>query len=114
MMDPSQHGARRGQSTISQLLEQHDHVLKMLQDGDNLDIIYLDFEKAFDKVDHPLLLRKLAKLGISGDLGRWLGNFLTHRRQAIKVGGVLSPWAEVKSGVPQGTVRTTFVSSVHS
>ena len=59
VMDPSQYGARGGRSTLSQLLEQHDYVLRMLENGDNLDVIYLDFEKAFDKVDHPLLLRKL-------------------------------------------------------
>ena len=103
-MDSSQHGARGGRSTLSQLLVQHDHVLKMLEEGDNMDMVYLDFEKAFDKVDHPLLLRKLAALGVEGDLGRWIGAFLSSRRQAVKVAGFLSSWAPVTSGVPQGTV----------
>ena len=100
-MDPSQHGARGGHST---LLEQHDFVLKAMENGENLDVIYLDFEKTFAKVDHPLLLRKLKKLGIDGDMGRWLGAFLSNRRQACKVGGSLSEWTRVVSGVPQGTV----------
>ena len=103
-MDPSQHGARGGRSTLSQLLEQYSKVLDLLEDGDNVDIIYLDFAKAFDKVDHPLLLMKLAKLGICGDLGRWLGAFLQGRRQAVRVGSRASSWAQVISGVPQGTV----------
>ena len=105
LMDATQYGARGGRSTLSQLLEQHDYVLRMLEDGDNLDAVYLDFEKAFDKVDHPLLLRKIEALGIRGDLGRWLGSFLYGRRQATKVGGALSSWARVVSGVPHGTVR---------
>ena len=71
-----------GWSTLSQLLKQHDYVLRMLEDGDNLDVVYLDFEKAFNKVDHPLLLRKIRALGITGDLegGDWGASWLTEGR----------------------------------
>ena len=104
LLDPSQHGARAGRSTLTQLLTQHDHILKLLENGNNVDMIYLDFAKAFDKVDLGLLLRKIQGLGIRGTLGRWLSDFLTKRRQAVWVGAGLSDWARVISGVPQGSV----------
>ena len=104
LMDASQHGARGGRSTLSQLLVQHEHVLRLLEDGGNVDIIYLDFAKAFDKVDLSILLRKIQKLGVTGPLGRWLANFLAGRTQAVRVGAGLSSWAQVVSGVPQGSV----------
>ena len=104
LMDSQQHGARGGRSTLSQLLIQHEIVLKHLENGDNVDIIYLDFAKAFDKVDLALLLRKVCALGIKGVLGQWLTSFLTGRSQAVRVGEGLSSWAEVISGVPQGSV----------
>ena len=104
LMDSTQHGARAGRSTLSQLLVQYDRVLRLLEDGDNCEVVYLDFSKAFDKVDHWLLLLKLKKLGITGKLGRWLGNFLYRRLQAVRVGSRVSSWAHVVSGTPQGSV----------
>ena len=71
-MDPNQHGSRSGRSTLSQLLIQYDLVLKMMEDGGNADVVYLDFSKAFDTVDFGLLRQKLAKIGFGGHLGRWI------------------------------------------
>ena len=68
------------------------------------DSIYLDFSKAFDKVDHGVLLHKLRKLGICGKVGTWLAKFLSNRYQIVACDGVKSTKAEVISGVPQGTV----------
>ena len=104
LMDVGQHGCRPGRSTITQLLIQHDLILDQLLEGKNIDILYLDFEKAFDKVDLGLLLFKVRSLGITGKIGRWIGEFILNRRQAVRVGGSLSNWEEVKSGVPQGSV----------
>ena len=103
-MEDAQHGGRSGRSTLSQLLVQHDRVLKLLENGGNADIIYLDFSKAFDKVDQGLLLRKIRKMGISGKLWKWLLNFLTGRRQAVRTGSRISSWSPVLSGIPQGSV----------
>ena len=58
-MDHNQHGSRSGRCTLSQLLDQQDEVLKALEEGENLDTIYLDFSKAFDKCDHGIIFHKL-------------------------------------------------------
>ena len=104
LMDVDQHGCRPGRSTLTQLLAQHDLILDLLLEGANGDIIYLDFEKAFDRVDLGILLTRLKFLGITGKLGAWIGSFIMKRRQAVRVGGAISKWEEVKSGVPQGSV----------
>ena len=74
-MDSCQHGSRRGRSTLSQLLEHHDEIITMLENDMNVDSIYLDFSKTFDKCYFGILMHKLKKLGIKGKLGRWLFNF---------------------------------------
>ena len=67
-------------------------------------VIYIDFAKAFDKVDYLVTMKKLKGMGISGRLGRWLHAFPTNRKQAVVVNGTKSMPAAVKSGVPQGSV----------
>jgi ribonuclease P/MRP protein subunit RPP40 len=103
-LDQSQHGARSGRSTLTQLLVHYDAVLKMIETGNNCELVYLDFAKAFNKVDHGILLTKLAGMGIRGSLGRWIGKFLHLRSQSVRVGSSISSWLHVVSGVPQGTV----------
>ena len=100
----SQHGFRRMRSCLTQLLEHVDYVYKCLNDGNEVDIIYLDYSKAFDKVDHRILLAKLKHYGITGKLFTWIECFLSNRLQAVVVDGKKSTFQEVKSGVPQGTV----------
>ena len=71
---------------------------------ENVDILYLDLSKAFDKVDHCVLLRKLQERGISGSLLSWIRAFLEERYQCVRIGSCLSDKVRVKSGVPQGSV----------
>ena len=70
LFNQSQHGFRSGRSCLSQLLAHFDHITQLLEQGSNVDVIYLDFAKAFDKVDIGLILRKLKLLGVDGKLGR--------------------------------------------
>ena len=81
-----------------------DSVITMLETGNPVDAIYLDFSKAFDKVDHHILLKKVENLGIKGKLLNWLRVFLTNRQQQVRVGDFLSSKEWVRSGVPQGSV----------
>ena len=72
LLNQSQHGFRHGRSCLSQLLAHYDEVLDLLEKGLNVDTIYLDFSKAFDKVDHQIVIAKLSSLGIGGKLLDWL------------------------------------------
>ena len=79
-------------------------MLSLLEEGLNVDVIYLDFSKAFDKLDFNILLKKLKNIGITGKLGRWIYSFLTGRKQSVLVNGTRSTPSQVLSGVPQGSV----------
>ena len=72
--------------------------------GETVDIVYLDFQKAFDAVPHQRLLRKLHSQGIRGQVLLWIENWLRTRKQRAGVNGEFSQWREVKSSVPQGSV----------
>ena len=104
LLSDNQHAFRCGRICLSQLLQHMDYVLKALENKFNIDVIYLDFAKAFDKVDHSLLLKKLKSFGITGKLHNWISNFLENRYQQVIVNGKLSRKERVISGVPQGTV----------
>ena len=78
--------------------------MHMLNGDSIVDMVYLDFAKAFDKVDHGILLHKVKDLGITGKLGQWFYNFLTNRKHFVRLPGGFSEDHPVISGVPQGTV----------
>ena len=104
LLSANQHGFRRTKSCVTQLLVHIDSILEMLSKGENADVIYLDFAKAFDKVSHKILLQKLVNIGIKGKVLSWLKCFLSNRLQSVSVEGMLSFIHLVLSGVPQGTV----------
>ena len=104
LYNPTQHGFRPGRSCLSQLLAHVERLISHLQNNENVDVIYLDFSKAFDKVDHQILLHKLQIHGIKGQLLNWIRSFLTERYQKVSVNTFLSDEAKVTSGVPQGSV----------
>lgn len=99
-----QHGFRKSRSCITQLLEVMEDFTKMIDRGEDIDIIYLDFKKAFDSVPHYRLLRKMEAYGINGKIYGWVRNFLTNRTQRVKVGQEFSSTANVSSGIPQGSI----------
>ena len=103
-MNSNQHGFRSGRSCLSQLLQHFDIITKLLEEGKNVDVVYLDFGKAFDKLDIKITLQKLFKIGITGKLHRWIDSFLTDRRQTVVVQRHCSAESPVLSGVPQGSV----------
>ena len=100
----SQHGFTSGRSCLTNLLEFLEEVTLNLDDGKPVDVIYLDFAKAFDKVPHQRLFVKLFAHGIGGQVLQWVKAWLTGRRQKVGVNNTYSGWENVSSGVPQGSV----------
>jgi hypothetical protein len=100
----NQHGFLKNRSTASNMLTFVNRILRELSNGKEVDAIYSDFSKAFDRVDHGLLIHKLGDLyGIHGSLLRWFQSYLTSRTQRVSVNGFLSVEIVPASGVPQGS-----------
>ena len=87
-----QHGFRKGYSCITQLLESIEDWSDSIDKGNDIDVIYLDFKAAFDKVPYKRLLKKLWGYGIRGCIFSWVENFLTNRKQRVVVNGEVSNW----------------------
>ena len=71
--------------------------------GSSLRICLLDFSKAFDRIDHNVLLRKLQLMAVHPVLINWIADFLSNRLQRTKIGQDYSAWKYIQAGVPQGT-----------
>ena len=104
VLTDSQHGFRKKRSCESQLILTTDDLARGIEDKEQVDVIFLDFSKAFDKVHHHSLLKKLHHYGINDSLVSWTKDFLFGRTQKVVVEGKFSDSAAVTSGVPQGTV----------
>ncbi|KAJ8272753.1 hypothetical protein GJAV_G00093040 [Gymnothorax javanicus] len=100
----SQHGFRKGRSYLTNLLEFFEEATKTYDQSRAYDIIYLDFQKAFDKVPHKRLIFKMSSIGVTGGILEWILNWLQDRTQRVVVSGISSQLGMVRSGVPQGSV----------
>ena len=104
LLSPKQFGFRKRRSTEDQLLLTYADVIKQVDGGHAVDLIFLDFSKAFDVVNHTVLIDKLAALGFSAQMLEWIQSFLVGRSMLVSVGGFDSESYSVLSGVPQGSV----------
>ena len=113
LLTPHQHGFVQRKSCQTNLLEAFEDWTSILDDECNLDVIFLDYRKAFDTVPHKRLLRKLYGYGIKGKVLAWIRNFLADRLQKVVVGNSSSKWGKVVSGVPQGSVLGPTLFSMY-
>ena len=104
LINTSQHGFLKARSCLTNLLCFLEEITKWVDDGSPVDVIYLDFQKAFDKVPHQRLILKLKSHGMGNSIINWIEQWLTDRRQRVVVDGEVSSWKSVLSGVPQGSV----------
>lgn len=98
-----QHGFQPGRSTTTNLLVFTSKVLGAFARGNQLDCVYLDYSKAFDRISHRLLIEKLKAYGVSGSLLQWFHSYLSGRTLQVKYSSTLSKSIVATSGVPQGS-----------
>ena len=104
LINPSQHGFLKARSCLTNLLCFFEEITKWVDEGSPVDVIYLDFQKAFDKVPHQRLILKLKSHGMGNSIINWIEQWVTDRRQRVVVDGEVSSCKSVLSGVPQGSV----------
>ena len=94
------------------MLEHHQKIVDALEKGESVDCIYVDLSRAFDRVPHSMLIRKLKKAGFHGDLLWFFFNFLNGRVQRVYANGRLSEALPVKSGTPQGAALSPLYFAI--
>ena len=104
LINDTQHGFVRNKSCLTNLLVFMEEITNYLDSGFPVDVIYLDFQKAFDKVPHKRLILKLQAHRFGGNVLQWIENWLYGRQQRVVLNGQYSDWKWVLSGVPQGSV----------
>ena len=104
ILHPSQYGFQINLSTEQAILELQDHILNTIESGDYCVGIFMDLSKAFDTLDHRILLSKLRNYGVRGVALDWFRNYLSNRKQYVSINGTNSGLLSIECGVPQGSI----------
>ena len=104
LLNRSQYGFRKGKSTIQAVLDQLEFVYKNIDSGNVVISFFIDFSKAFDCIDHDILLKKLDHYGIRGIPKSWFQSYLSDRKQYVSVNNTSSSILPLSHGVPQGSI----------
>ena len=99
-----QSGFRPQHSCEAALLQMIDTWLKAIDDNQLVGTIFLDLQKAFDVVDHSILVKKLGLYGLSENSVKWFSSYLSNRKQKVSLNGCVSDFKEITAGVPQGSI----------
>ena len=113
LINISQHGFLKARSCLTNVLCFLEEITKWVDDGSPVDVVYLDIQKTFNKVQHQRLLLKLKAHGIGNDVIHWIEKWLTHRRQRVIVDGEISNWKSVLSGVAQGSILESILFLIY-
>ena len=104
ILTSDKHGFKKHYSCNSKLLSTIEDFSLNFDSGAQIDAIFLDFSKAFDKVPHECQFLKLSHYGVQGTLLDWIRDFLMNRTQQVVLNNIISESANVVSGVSQGSV----------
>ncbi len=104
MLTPSQSGFRKGNSTSTCLVDFLQNIYENIEQSRTVGVLFLDLRKAFDTVDHRILVSKLSHLGLSNSTLYWLESYLYGRTQVTSVNNCYSKPGIVECGVPQGSI----------
>ena len=104
IISPQQYGFQKGRSTTDAMINLTEHIYSALNDRQHNCTVLIDFKKAFDTVNHEILIKKLHHYGIRGDPLKLLTSYLYNRKQAVKISSTISNEKTVTIGVPQGSV----------
>jgi len=113
VLKQQQFGFQKNRSTSDATLRLVDNISLALKNNNFCCAIFLDLAKAFDTVDHDILLGKLDKIGIRGPVLQWFKSYLKNRYQCVSINGTLSKPIEMKFGVPQGSVLGPLLFSIY-
>ena len=104
LLHPTQSGFTSAHSCETALVNMIDRWLHLLDNGQLIGVVLVDFQKAFDLVDHKILLEKLNVYNLSEDSLNWFSSYLQNRTQQVSVNNVLSDQISIFYGVPQGSI----------
>ena len=104
ILHSSQYGFREKLSTCSALLKLSDDISRSMDIGNITVGAFIDLAKAFDTVDHTILLRKLSHYGIRGSVNKWFCSYLSNRVQYVSIDKSSSSHSLIRCGVPQGSI----------
>jgi hypothetical protein len=116
LLDPHQYGSLQNRSTVIALAELiHQWITNLEKPGVCVRILLLDFQKAFDRVDHGIIICKLKEMGVPDFLVHWLSSFLSGCKQRVKIMDKYSTTTQINAGVPQGTLLgpITFLAHIN-